>query len=138
MIDFKDAPEESPELPPEWEGFQFDYQASGKDREVLISFLEKHPEYAKALTHTIIEHLKNPNTRYLSGKQDWDRDIAHEDIYNFFLKGNAPDFRSELKEGWTDLSYDEKIAEISKEYPDISISQLGKIISDQKKIATKP
>ena len=135
MSDFEHA--SSPELEPEWEDFQWNYQASGRDREVLVSFLEKNPKYAEALTGVIIEHLKKPTTRYLSGKQDWDRQMAHEDIYNFFLRGNAHAFVTEPKEGWTDLSYDEKIAEIARQYPEISISQLGKIISDQKKSASK-
>lgn len=124
--------EEAPDIDFAFDAFYYDYQSTGRDRELLIYFIEQHPEYIEALKEYILEHLRNPTKRYLGGKQDYERESKHRDIYHIFMAGN--EFFEEPIEGWLDLSYDQKIAEISKRYPDLSITHIGKIISDQKKL----
>ena len=123
--------EEAPDIDVAFEGFQYDYQSTGRDREVLIWFIEQHPEYLEFVKEDILEHLRNPTKRYLDGKQNYDRESEHQDIYHTFMTGFV--FSDEPIEGWLDLSYDQKIAEISKRYPNYSVTYIGKIISDQKK-----
>ena len=88
-----------------------------------------------SIVRTRSNYYKNGNilqdTFYIDGKQNYDRESEHQDIYFTFMTGSV--FSDDPIEGWLDLSYDQKIAEISKRYPDYSVTYIGKIISDQKK-----
>ena len=117
-----------------------DWNYTGQDREVLIRWLKERPQDATLIVEDIIRHLENPTKRYLTGKSDAFEEMDFEQIYRWFETGSSfhDDFEeNELqksKSEWNKLTYKQKIFEIHKAHNEFSESQIGKIISDQKKI----
>ena len=117
-----------------------DWNYTGQDREVLIRWLKERPQDATLIVEDIIRHLENPTKRYLTGKSDAFKEMVFEQIYRWFETGSSfhDDFEeNELqksKSEWNKLTYKQKIFRIHEAYNEFSESQIGKIISDQKKI----
>ena len=122
------------------ENFQFffsEYFAEGRDKKQLIRMLRGWPEASPLIIEEIIQHLENPNKRYLGKRSDFNVERRNAEILSMFEHGPLGEFplvdTSKYPEhpatGWQDKSYDEKIAEIAKKYPNIKISYLYKLIS---------
>lgn len=117
-----------------------DWNYTGQDREVLIRWLKERPQDAEFMAEDIIRHLENPKKRYLEGKSDEFKEVGFKEIYKWFETGSH--FHEALEENelqkskseWNKLSYKQKIFKIHEVYNQFSESQIGKIISDQKKI----
>ena len=117
-----------------------DWNYTGQDRELLIRWLKERPQDAEFMAEDIIRHLENPNKRYLDGKSDAFKEMMFERIYRWFETGSSDheDFDEvelqKSKSEWNELTYKQKIFRIHEAYNEFSESQIGKIISDQKKI----
>ena len=118
--------------------FYSDYCDNGRDKKYLISFLKECPYAAKILINDIIEHLENPKKRYLQKRIDIEIVQRHNEIIEMFDCGhhfpffNADEARK-IYDEWTQKSYDEKIYQLTKEFPEYSRSYIEKIISLNKK-----
>ena len=115
--------------------FMISYSEGGRDKEELIRFLKSYPDASVYLSDEIIEHLENPTKRYLDGKKKVVKELIDYELYNTFLFG--PDHVIEfLRNGskgtntvWSQKSYDEKIYELSKLFPEYTVSTLKKKLS---------
>lgn len=121
---------------------------SGKDREVLIAWLKARPQDANKIVAYIIEHLENPNRRYLSGKSDKWQEYEFHQMCELFINGfieyedvdpspkeivQDKERKAEQTAKWQKLSYKQKIYEIHKQFSRYSEAYIGKIISDNLK-----
>lgn len=121
------------------ESFYDEYYSNGRDKKHLVSFLKDHPYTAEYLIKDIIEHLENPRKRYLKKRDNLWKAYHHYEITSMFLFGPNyfpplnGDESLENNNEWTQKSYDEKIYQLAKEFPEYSRSYIEKIISLNKK-----
>lgn len=114
-----------------------EYFAEGRSKKQLISYLRGMPEAAHILIDEIIEHLENPRKEFLGKPTDINIELRDQEILSIFEHGPVGEFPLEDKRvydehpatGWKHKSYDEKIAEIAKLYPELKRSYLYKLIS---------
>lgn len=124
------------------EAFQFfyaEYVAEGRNKKSLIRLLRAWPDAAPLIIDEIIEHLENPRKKYLGEYDNIGKMLRDEDILRTFQHGPPPESMHATTSpedptmDWSDRSYDEKIAVISKRYPKIKRTYLERLISLTKK-----
>ena len=119
--------------------FIAEYTLSGRSKYELIRFLKAYPRATVYLADEIIEHLENPNRLYLDEKTDVAKELEHEAMYVAFTYGPnffpslKPDGSLEIDKEWAAQSYDIKIAELVKLFPNYKMGSIKKIISLHKK-----
>ncbi len=114
-----------------------EYFAEGRSKKQLISYLREMPDAAPILIDEIIEHLEKPRKDFLGKPTDINIELRNQEILSIFEHGPVAEFSLEDERvypehpatGWKDKSYDEKIAEIAKLYPELKRSYLYKLIS---------
>ena len=106
-----------------------EYFAEGRSKKQLISYLRDMPDAAPLLIDEIIEHLENPRKEFLGKPKDINIDLRDHEILSMFENGPDAVFGPDPATGWKDKSYDDKIAEIAKLYPELKRSYLYKLIS---------
>ena len=119
--------------------FKIGYYEGGRDKEELIRFLKRYPNASLHLSDEIIEHLETPSKRYLDGKKNVGKERLDEAIYEAFIFG--PDYLPEFNPDgslvtntvWGEKSYNDKCYELSKRFPQYTLSTLEKNLSLMKK-----
>ena len=106
-----------------------EYFAEGRSKKQLINYLRGMPEAAHILIDEIIEHMENPRKEFLGKPTDINIELRDQEILSIFEHGPNADFAPAPAAGWKGKSYDEKIAEIAKLYPELKRSYLYKLIS---------
>ena len=106
-----------------------EYFVEGRSKKQLVSYLRDMPDAAPILIDEIIGHLENPRKEYLGKPTDINIELRDQEILSIFEYGPNADFAPDPAAGWKGKSYDEKIAEIAKLYPELKRSYLYKLIS---------
>lgn len=106
-----------------------EYFAEGRSKKQLVSYLRDMPDAAPILVDEIIEHLENPRKKFLGKPTDINIELRDQEILSIFEHGPNAHFGPDPAAGWKGKSYDEKIAEIAKLYPELKRSYLYKLIS---------
>ena len=114
-----------------------EYFAEGRSKQQLIRYLRDMPDAAPIIIDEIIEHLENPRKKFLGKTTNINIELRDQEILSIFASGPNSDFPLLDKRvypehpaaEWKDKSYDEKIAEIAKIYPELKRSYLSKLVS---------
>jgi len=122
------------------ETWRSEYGAEGADKRELIKFLKAYPDACIYLIDEIIQHLENPSKRYLGKRSDVTLQMLHQKIYGEFIHGpdHIPFYdpdgsANESNIEWVKKSYDQKLYDLGKLYPNYTRQYLEKIISLNKK-----
>jgi hypothetical protein len=119
--------------------FKIRYYEGGRDKEELIRFIKRYPNASALLSAEIIEQLENPSKRFLDGKRNMAKERFDEAIYEAFIFGPnyLPEFNPDgslvTNTVWGEKSYDDKCYELSKLFPQYTLSTLKKNLSYYKK-----
>ena len=106
-----------------------EWEMLGNRRDTLIKWLRARPQDAPILTKLIIEFLESsPKVKLTKGTIPFRREL-NDDITRIFHTGEFDAF-SGSQENWHELTYQQKIYEIHKRFPNFTENNLGKIISE--------
>ena len=109
-----------------------EWEKLGNRKETLIRWLRARPQDAPILIKPIIEFLESSTKVKLSNGTIPLRQELNEDVTRIYHTGEFDPF-SGPQENWHKLSYQQKIYEIHKRFPNFKESNLGKIISENSK-----